>query len=275
MISTRGDGPEDLLNTSGMRRANIRNLYIKLDANSPFMLSFNELDLYKCTKNNGMVNYNTDFLYGKNMLLPNVPVYKIGANVHTGHATGSLHRSELKQGTVNNGNIVLIRWGGANGVPLPASLSSSVGGLQSNITISGVADSDEDSSRFVMYVVHFYERELVFTNDFNCAVKNELYTRQDVMNATNIWANKVDSGKLYLNNATFRGSGLLDIASKVGSYIPKIAKFIKTGIDYYNNNSDAINGAVNTASNAYNAMSSQPATGEGRKALGDILQRYR
>lgn len=273
----RDDNNKDqLINRSAMKRGFINKLQFKIDGNDPILQSFTADDIYKMSKKNGLKNYDIDFIRGQVVQEPSVFTQdiKIGNDTNKIIAQNmkQVYNSIKKQYQVQNGNICLLRWG--QDIPLQNNgLTASVSGLNSTLEILGTVSSDDlESGVFKLYVVHFYERELVFLNDGNCIANNYQITRNDYVKALMNWQGKVSSGRLYVNSATLRGGGLFSSAvEKVSSFLPKILPMVKKGLDWYNNNQGAVNGALGAVSSLASGDTSG-AISQGRKALGDLLK---
>lgn len=269
----------DMLNKSGCNRVMIESLRFKLDGNDPVMTSFNKHDLMRISKQNGLENYGIDFLKGAPLLAQNVYTYDNGTDVYIPQTMSSIHNSDATVKNVQNGNVVLLRWG--VNIPTPG-LTGSVGGLQSVLTIDGTASNegtplngdgvDETNGHFDLHVIHFYEREIVIAQDGFATVVNSLFSRNDYVQALNIWQKKVNSGKLYINAHSLRGGNFFSsVVDKISSVLPKILPMIKKGIDFYNGNKDAIHSGVDAVKSIANGNSDQGIS-QGRRALGDLLR---
>jgi hypothetical protein len=213
------------------------------------MSSWDMNDFFKATKKNGLSNYDVDAIGSKRIQTANVYESGVGGNKYIEHSMKTVQNSFIKNVDVVNGNIMLLQWG--KNIPLSNSLTSSVGGLNSTLDIVLTAKcANPDAKLCNLYMVHFYERELVFDKDGMTHAYNHLFSQNDYVTAMNMWQSKVQSGRLYVNTASLRGGSFFSSAvDKVSSVLPKILPAIKQGIKFYNNNKDSINGAVSGVAN--------------------------
>ena len=276
-VSTYNDNPESWMTTSGCRRANIRSIEIQIDAQAPLMMTLNEFDLFKITSKNGVQNYSTDNLWGKNVRCTTYPqVINDAGKTFTGHHMRSLLETRATNKKVFNGGILLLRWG--IDIPLREGLAASTGGLNSVIKWTVNCDSDENNSTANLYIVDFWEKEFIIDKDSMVTTKNELFTVNDVNQATQLLYQKICSGRLYVNSATLRGGSFSDIIGKVSSILPKvlprIASSIKSASDWYNSNKDNISSAYEGAKKVYDGVTAPMAEGSSRK-LENLLRQYK
>jgi hypothetical protein len=263
-----------IYNISPAKRAMTHKLRIKLDSGSFKMVDWTELDFFKFSKDSGLENYDVSFIQGKPVLTPNVltqtaTVGGVSKTVVPQSINAIVAGSNKPVTVIENGNIIVLRWG----VHIPLeTICASLGGLSSTIHVEGESSCDDpDSNNFDFYMINMYERELVILQN-GLVVCNEFqFTRQDFVNAMVIWQKKCDSGRLYINTSALRGGSFFSsIANKVSSFLPKILPAIKSGLDYYNKNSDAIQQGVGALSNAMNGNTTQ-AMSDGRSALSKLL----
>jgi hypothetical protein len=255
-VSCRGDDFSSQVN-AGCQFAKIKRITAKLDSNEPFMQSFTDREFYNATKK-----------YAQNYTLDNHEgcfIQGVVNEVDGTYINGTLATfAEQQKGLVydQTGSFVLLKWG--EDIPLPSSLAASVDGLSSNMTYEFTVEGPKGETGNIcnVYIVNFFEQQIQILPDHTCTTKTSLFRRTDITNAYAEWMSKVNSNQLYVNSSNVRGGGILDVARKVGSYLPKIYQTIKKGIDFYNNNKETINTVTDTSKSLYDQAKKEFAGGK-------------
>lgn len=250
-INCRDRQFENYIN-SGLQLATIQGQKILIGNSNPICDTWGEMEWYNNTKRNNLPQYRFQDIDGYHLVVPD---YNKGDNyVKNGyHLTKTFEGKYEKQNP--KGTLIFFQW---SDIPLPSSLSASVGGLQTTIQYEWLVSAPWESRFCEYHVVDFYENEMKIAEDTQAYLSEELFTQKDVMMAINKWATLTKGDSLYINTNHLKGGGLI---SWLGAKIPKVLSSLW-------NNRDAIQSAVSNAKGIYDSVKQGMKEGSGYKMDG-------
>lgn len=265
-INCRDRQFENYIN-SGTQLATIQGQKILIGNSNPICDTWGEMEWYNNTKRNNLPQYRFQDIDGYHLV---VPKYHRASELENSYVNADYIRNgrtftktfEGKYEKQNpKGTLIFFQW---SDIPLPSSLSASVGGLQTTIQYEWLVSAPWASKFCEYHIVDFYENEMKIAEDTQAYLSEELFTQKDVMMAVNKWASLTKGDSLYINTNHLKGGGLI---SWLGAKIPKVLSSLW-------NNRDAIQSAVSNAKGIYDSVKSgmtQP-QGSGYKMEGGAVK---
>jgi hypothetical protein len=102
-----------------------------------------------------------------------------------------------------------------------------------------------------MHIYNIYDDELIINSDGNSLPSNpQILTVQDAVNAIQMFADKVKSGKMYCNSDSMKGGSVFrDALHHIRGMLPKVLPAIHRAMQFYDEHKGKINTVAHHGAN--------------------------